>query len=248
MATASVVLVSAIVLGVTWAAPALAQPGVVFGVRVPGDHRDDPAITGERRRYRALVAVAGLVVLVVGAVAEALTVWIAVLVVVPFAQVAVVGVAYGRAHAVVRRAKEAGDWYRGKRQVAVADTRIRSCGSVSLWLAALPAVGVLVATVVVGIARYPGIPDQLTLHFGSGVTGDRFAAKSVGSVFALAIVQAVVTAILLVVAFAAPRARADLDPEDVEGSALRHRRVTRALTHAVLLLAAGIVVLVVATA
>ena len=56
MATASVVLVSAIVLGVAWAAPALAQPGVVFGVRVPGDHRDDPAITGERRRYRVLVA------------------------------------------------------------------------------------------------------------------------------------------------------------------------------------------------
>jgi len=43
MATASVVLVSAIVLGVAWVAPALAQPGVVFGVRVPGDHRDDPA-------------------------------------------------------------------------------------------------------------------------------------------------------------------------------------------------------------
>ncbi|MFD9738632.1 DUF1648 domain-containing protein [Umezawaea sp. NPDC059074] len=238
MPTAYVVLVSAIVLGVAWVAPALAQPGVVFGVRVPGDHRDDPAITGERRRYRVLVAVAGLVVLVGGAVVEAFTAWIAVLVVVPVAQVAVVGVAYGRAHAVVRRAKESGDWYRGKRQVVVADTPIRSGGS--LWLAALPAVGVLVATVVVGIVRYPDIPDQVTLHFGAGGEGDRFAAKSVGSVFALVIVQAVITAILLAVAFAAPRARADLDPEDVEGSALRHRRVTRALTHAVLLLAAGV--------
>jgi uncharacterized membrane protein len=77
----------------------------------------------------------------------------------------------------------------------------------------------------------------VTLHFGAGGAGDSFAAKSVGSVFALAIVQAVVTAILFVVAFAAPHARAEIDPA---GSARRSRRTTRVLTHAVLLLAAGV--------
>lgn len=215
--------------------PMVTPKTVQFGVRVPAERADDPVVAAARRIYRtgvgAVTIVAVLVGLFAGAAGAAVT---AALLAELVGSVAVYLVA--RSH--VADAKREGRWFEGRTQVTVADTTLRTRPERFPWLWALPAVVVTVGTAIVGAIRYPHLPDRLVSHYSAGGHPTSYTAKSFGSAFALVLVQAGITALIVALSLATARAKAHLDAQDPH-AAERHRRFVAAMARCLLVLAAA---------
>jgi uncharacterized membrane protein len=105
-----------------------------------------------------------------------------------------------------------------------------------MWL--LPALTIVAATAVVGIVRYPHLPNQLPVHLTAAGVADRYAAKSVWTAFSALAVQLFVTAIMAGLLVLTYRSRPEIDAADVAGSASRYRRFLFAVSRAMLTCAA----------
>ncbi|MEU9129416.1 DUF1648 domain-containing protein [Kitasatospora sp. NPDC048540] len=232
-------IVPVVVLVLAWLAPAMADPGLPFGVRIPAAHRDAAVIGEQRRSYRRLLALGGGSAVAVGAVLAAVLPDPAAVATAVTAVVAAVGAtAHVRARRAIRSAKEREGWYRGLRQGVSVDTSLRTRPVRAPWPWAAPAALLIALTAALAVARYPGMPGQLPTHFGADGTADRFAAKSLTTAFAPVLAQLGLTGLLGLTVRLALRGRADLDPADPAGSAARHRRYLRRTSAALLVLAA----------
>jgi uncharacterized membrane protein len=161
--------------------PLATRPSLRFGVRVPPEYAGAPVIRRERRAYEwrsiliAIVALAALIALG-GHVPQ----W-------PSRVILVIEVAadlgcFWWAHQQIAKVKSAEGWFAGRRQMVVTDTSWRSEPEAfpARWL--LPAVAVIVATVIVGVLCYPHLPTYLS-------RGDHRAATSPASAFAASVGQ-----------------------------------------------------------
>ncbi|GAA1893710.1 DUF1648 domain-containing protein [Streptantibioticus ferralitis] len=226
-----------VVLAAAWLTPSMTSPTLPFGVRIPAARADAPVIAEQRKRYRWLVSTAGgaLVALNAGLSATAHLLWSGL---VPVLLFAVCAAAYYRSRVAIAAAKRDEDWYRGLRQGVVTDTSLRTDPETFPWLWSIPALLIVAGTAVVAIVLYPSVPDRFPVHFNASGTPDRFATKSVGSVFFPVFLQAGVTATILVLAWFALCARPELDPARPADSARRHRRFSVRAAISLLLLAA----------
>ncbi|GAA5013475.1 DUF1648 domain-containing protein [Actinopolymorpha pittospori] len=229
---------SAVVLLLAWSLPALIRPTLQFGVRIPPGHVHDPVIVEQRRTYRrwVLLVGGGLLVasVVVSAVVASPVVGVAPMLVAVLAPLP----AYVRAHRAIRAAKDRENWYAGLRQRVAADTSLRTSPPRFPWLWGLPAVLVIVVTLVAGIVRYPHLPSTLITHFAVDGTPDQQVRTSVGSALAFVIVQVALTLLvagLMVLSF---RARPDIDAAAPVTTARQHRGYVVRTTKGLLLLVA----------
>jgi uncharacterized membrane protein len=216
---------SALVLVLAMVLPSISSPTVPFGVRVPDQRADDPTVVRQTRVYRWRVLVSGIAAAGVGVVIYGVTGETLLL---PLSVLVVVGVWYGcfwLANHEIRTAKAAGGWYEGVRQGIAVDTGLRTDPPRFPWLWLAPALIVTIATVVIGVLRYPSMPATLVVHYDANGVPNRVAAKSVGAAFSLVFVQIGVTALLVGIAAAIFfRSRPDIDPARPVGSARWHRR------------------------
>ncbi|KAA9153087.1 DUF1648 domain-containing protein [Amycolatopsis acidicola] len=227
-----------LILAAAWAMPSVVKPTVPFGVRVPAERAHDPLIEEQRRIYRWWVGTAGIVLVLSGLVLSLVTQQILVSPIITVALLGVVAPGYVHARATIRSAKQREEWFQGKRQVTVTDTKRHTEPTPFPWLWALPAVLLLAATVVYGAVRYPDMPATLVLHFNASGQPDHEAAKSLSSVFGVVFLQTGLTALFLGLAYALPRLKPDLDPTRPRSSADQHRRFTSGMARALLVLAA----------
>jgi uncharacterized membrane protein len=216
---------SALVLVLALMLPSINSPTVPFGVRVPAQRADDPTVVRQTRIYRWRVLVGGIVAAGVDGVIYSVTGQTLLL---PSSVLVLVGVWYGcffLANQEIRAAKAAGGWYEGLHQGIAVDTALRTDPPRFPWLWLAPALIVIVATVVIGVIRYPSMHEMLAVHYGARGVPDRLAAKSVGTAFPLVFVQIGVTALLVGIAAAIFRSsRPDIDPARPVGSARWHRQ------------------------
>jgi uncharacterized membrane protein len=234
----SVLLTLVLVLGLLL--PAIADPSVPFGVRVPAPHAGDAAVRRQTRTYRwrvlgsGIIAAAGSIALY-AATGEPLML--------PLSVLLLVGAWYGcffLANHGVRAAKAAGGWFDGVHQGIAVDTDLRVHPPRFPWLWLAPALIITVVTVVIGVISYPSMPQILAVHYSANGAPDRTAAKSVATAFSLAFVQVGVTALLGGIAAAIFHSRADIDPARPAGSARWFRRYMALSAKALLGLAAMI--------
>jgi uncharacterized membrane protein len=233
---------SALVLVLGLVLPSISSPTVPFGVRVPAERADDPAVVRQTRIYRWRVLASGIVAAGVGLAGYGLTGETLLL---PLSVLVLVGAWYGcffLAHHEIRAAKAAGGWYEGVHQGIAVDTGLRTDPPRFPWLWLAPAVIVTVATVVTGVISYPSMPAMLVVHRGANGAPDRLAAKSVGTAFSLVFVQVGVTALLAGIAAAIFHSRSDIDPARPVGSARWHRQYMALSAKALLGLAGAIAV------
>lgn len=232
-----IVLVPVLIIGVMhWLMPSLVPHTLPFGVRVPADHADDPVVAAQRRRYRAgtvvvtAAAVAAVVAIVAGAgrYAPALPPVVG-------AQLVVCVLLYLAARRRIRAVKEAEDWFGGRRQVVATDTSLRTRPEPYPWRWALPAAVLLVATAVTGAVGYPHMPARIPRHLGPDGIAGRYVDRSPLVVLAPWVGQAVITLVLLGVAWALLRSSPRLDVE-ADHAAERHRRFVAAMARALLAL------------
>lgn len=234
-------VLSVLVLVLALALPSINKPTVPFGVRVPAQRADDPTVVRQTRIYRWRVLGSGVLAAVVCAVVYGVT---GVTVLLPLSVLVLVGLWYGcyvMANHAIRAAKAAGNWYEGLRQGIAVDTGLRTDPPRFPWPWLAPALIVTLATVVIGVIRYPSMPAVLAVHYGARGVPDRMAVKSVGTAFSLVFVQIGVTALLAGIAAGITfRSRADIDPAHPVSSARWHRRYVSLGTRALLGLAAMI--------
>ncbi|MFE9450090.1 DUF1648 domain-containing protein [Streptomyces sp. NPDC006739] len=230
------VVIPAVLAAVAWLMPSLTGPTLAFGVRIPAPRADAPVIAEQRGRYRRRVAASGAVLIVIGTLCS--VVRFGATGVVPLLTVAACLTAYGRARAAITAAKRREGWYSGLRQGVVTDTALRTDPERFPWLWAVPAGLVCVGTTVVGVLRYPSLPDRVPTHFNASGTADHFAARSVGTAFFPVFAQVGLTVLILALTWLSLRARPELDPARPADSARRYRRFSVRMAVSLLLLAA----------
>ncbi|HEY4455136.1 MAG TPA: DUF5808 domain-containing protein [Pseudonocardiaceae bacterium] len=215
------VLVLALVL------PSVTSPTVPFGVRIPSQYANDPTVLRQTRVYRVRVIVIDIVA---GAACLAGYAVTGETLLLPLAVLVLLGVWYCcffLANHEVRAAKAAGGWYEGVRQGIAVDTSLRTDPPRFPWLWLAPPVIITVATAVIGVLMYPGMPEVLNVHTNANGVPNRQAAKSIGTAFALVFVQTGVTALLAgIAATIVFRSRSDLDPAHPVSSSRWHRQYT----------------------
>jgi len=222
---------------VAWAMPSLTKPTLPFGVRVPPDRQHDPAIDRARRQYRlAVTAVTVLVLGVAGLVDRTGDAAPAALV--PLGFVLLTWTCYYRAHRQLRAVKHEHAWYSGHRQVAVADTGLRTAPPAYPWAWALVPVVIVGATLTGGIIAYPHLAARIPMHYSSSGV-DRWADRTPLTAFSGVLTQVALTVLLLWLCATVTRSRPDLDADDPAGSADRYRRFVGQMQRALLVLTAA---------
>lgn len=224
--------------GILLLLPRMAGPTVPFGVRVPPERTDAPVIRDATRRYRWGVAAGALVVAVLTIAATWLAPPEAVLTIAPFVLLGVWFLPFLGARRRVLAAKRAEGWFDTVRQAAATDTSWRTDPPRFPWAWAAPSLLVVLATVVVGIVRYPHLPDRIALHFDAEGP-DRYATTTVWTAFGLPILQALLSVLVLVLVAVSLRAKADVSAAAAEVTAEQYRRYTVRMARLVLLVVAG---------
>lgn len=196
--------------------PLVSRAALQFGVRVPPGHSAAPVIRQERRSYRwrsAVIAICAAAALIAWGGHRS---WVPSRVILLVELTADVG-CFWWAHRRIAKVKSAEGWFAGRRQTVVVDTSWRTepqpfpIG----WLA--PAVVVIVATVVVGVLRYPHLPPYLN-HGAS----HRVATSPV-SAFAVVFAEVYATALWTGALALVYRSRPDLDTADPAASLRNYR-------------------------
>jgi uncharacterized membrane protein len=221
----------------TCAGPALTRRTLQFGVRVPGERAAAAVIRRERRTYYLR---AGAVA--VGCAAAAMLLarsgsrWLTA-VVVPV-ELAADLVCFLMARARIAAVKKTEGWYAGLRQTVAADTswRTEPLRFPVAWL--LPAVAVLVASVIIGAFRYPELPGRVAMRFAASGAPDRWAGKSVWSVFSREFGELWVTGLWAGLMLIIYRSRPDTDAAEGANSTRRYRRFLATYSRALLVLVA----------
>jgi uncharacterized membrane protein len=216
-------------------APALTRPTVQFGVRVPPQNTGATVIRRERRAYywRAATVVlccAGAALALAGTGSAGLTA-----IVVPAELAAIFG-CFWVARERITAVKNAEGWYEGLRPVVVADTSWRTdpLRFPVAWL--IPPVAVLVATVIVGVARYPDLPGRLAVGFSASGAPDRWVSKSAWGAFSKVAGQVWVTSLWTGLLLIIYRSRPDTDASEGADSTRRYRSFLATYSRALLVL------------
>ena len=220
---------------IAWLLPTLVPRSVPFGVRIPGARAKAPVIARQRRRYRCGVAVvtlaAAAVVLATGSRPPLGGLGGA-------AELAGAFALFQVARRRIMAVKHREHWFAGLRQVVVADTSLRTDPEPYPWRWAVPSIALTVATVVIGILRYPHLPARLAVHFDAAGQADRYAPASLVWVFGPVAGQVLGTALLVGLAALVLRSKAQLDAEEPQTAGARHRRFVSSGARALLLGAA----------
>ncbi|TAM68333.1 MAG: DUF1648 domain-containing protein [Microbacteriaceae bacterium] len=174
------VVICTLMAGLLFAMPAIVHPTVPLGVSVPHDRVGDPVIRAAVCRYR--VAIVGCWVLAIaGTILLADEVGLALTV--PVLGLVVLGaVSYLLARSTISHAKRVGHWYEGVPVRLRAEITAHASPRPSPWWAVV-SVLLLLATVVVGVAVYPTLPETLPVHWNAAGEIDGYAAKSIWPVF-----------------------------------------------------------------
>ncbi len=212
-------------------APAVTRPTLQFGVRVPPSRTGAAVIRRERRAYyrrSAAVAVCCAATAIIFAGSGSRWLPRIILLLEVAADVTCVWLARRRIIAV----KTGEGWFAGLRQTVVADTSWRTQPQPFpvRWL--IPAVSVIAATIVIGVARYPHLPGHLAT--GLAGPGGRRVPRSPFSAFALVIGQLLVTGLWTGMMMLIHRSRPDLDTADPAASLRRYRSLLGSYTRAAL--------------
>lgn len=213
---------TALLLYLAWLTPSLSARTVRFGVRVPDDRVDDPVVQRETVRFRGTLLIGGVIIAAAG-VALILTAGVALAPAPVMVQIIVWYLLYFRANRAITAAKREQDWFAGVRQGVTADTTLRSDPPKFPWLWLLLPILVVAVSAVLGVIRYPDLPDPLPVHFDAAGAANRWAPKTVGSAFTVVFIQAALTIILCGIGALVFRGPADVDPARPASSVRAHR-------------------------
>lgn len=232
---AEIIFINLILVGIVGGSnglvPFLMPETLQFGVRIPPAHVKSSAIARVRRTYYCawiVLMVAVIVGIVILAIVDprlwrdAVTpiILLAVMLVLNFAN-------YYVARQRLLAAKVAESWYEGVRETLVADTTAHSGNSGPSLTWGIPGMLVTVVSFVLPATRYAALPNKVPVHFGMDGVVDRFADKSIWSVFGTSFIELAFLIAMVVAHFSLRRFAVRLDPANPDMSRTRLRLLQR---------------------
>jgi uncharacterized membrane protein len=205
---------------------ALRPPGLPLSVRVPHAHADDEVVLSAIRRFRWSLVILWLVTAALSVVLvltgqPPLAIALPVLF---YALLSVVALIISRQTIV--RAKRDGNWFEGiPVRVSAQITSPAPQHPPIVW-PALAAI-VLAVAAAVDAALYPSLPDPIPVHFNFEGGADRWADKSVWTVFGTLMIGAAMVVLLTVLSVVAARYNARTQSDDTADQAALRTRVQR---------------------
>jgi len=197
----STLAVATLIAAIFLVQPALSRSTLPLGVLVPRSRATDPVVLSAIRRFRVIVVVSYVVALAVAALVAPVG-----LAAPPLAATVLLLAGTLLGYLVARRgiqnAKRANGW--------LDDVPVRITGSVTPDAAAAPrpafgwfaaALLVLLAGTAIGIALYDSLPATIAVHWDASGRPDRFADKTVLSVFGAMLIGIGVLALIVGIAF-----------------------------------------------
>jgi len=207
---------------------ALRPPGLPLSVRVPQAHIGDPVVLSAIRLFRWALVLAWVVTAVV-ALVLALVGQAALAVVVPVLLYAALGIlALVLSRRMIIRAKRAGNWFEGVPVRVSAQLTPPAYRHAPILWPALAAI-VLAGATAVDVALYPTLPNPIPVHFDVSGNVDRWAAKSVWSVFGILMIGAAIVVLLSVLSVFAARYSARVQADDTPQQAALRTQVQRGI-------------------
>ena len=207
---------------------AFRPPSLPLSVRVPQSHISDPVVLSAIRRFRWGLVLAWVITAVL-TVVLAVTDFSPLAVLLPvllYTGLSILDLVLSRR--VIIRAKREGDWFEGVPVRVSAQLTPPAYRHPPIIWPALAAI-VLAVAAAVDVALYPGLPDRIPVHFDFAGRPDRFADKSVWTVFGLLIIGAAVVVLLSVISIFAARYAARTQADDTAQQATLRTQVQRTL-------------------
>lgn len=235
-------VITLLILVLQWIMPKVVEPTVPFGVRVPPDRLQDPAVRKAKKTYAR-----GLFFVLLICVAAWSALWRfglrgttleMVALMFPLMPLFLDFALYYTIHRALLRTKRDERWMDGYRQVITVDTHGATRRRAVSWKWSLPTVVLLLAGFAAGILRYPQIPHVFPVHFNVRGVANGFATKSFMSVFTLSFLGLGLFILMIVLQRATLQTSGNLDPADPVGSAQRITLRIKRLFHASWLLIA----------
>jgi uncharacterized membrane protein len=222
----AIVLAAVFALGA--AMPWLTRKDIVFGVRLPEDFAAGEAVRHLRRSYlNAYLAAAAVAVVLLAAQS---VVW-------PMlkydgfdvlAVVALMTAFYWAYRAKTLRLKADSRVMAGRVQVTVAEIGPLAPENLVSWAWFLLPLGLAGANALLGLWRYPNLPDRIPMHFGADGLPNSWAHKSVGVVLLMPVIQFVTAAVLMVSFWGVRHSKRQLSPQRPAESARQQALFRRA--------------------
>jgi uncharacterized membrane protein len=232
------IVLLAMILAMFWIMPTLVPYNLPFGVRIPPQRQQEPALARVRRTYYGgLLLIALITTLGIGILLQRFPAyWI--LFGSSIVELVLCMLNYLLSHYTLLRAKERGLWYAGLHQAVVADTQA-SLPQRLPWLWLIIAWLPLLAIIIISIIRYPALPQSIPTHFGINGEPNQWTNKA-SAVWLLPVTGLVISAMLTLLARYVPIAGRTLDPADIEGSRQRKQLLAQNWIRLIPLLEGGI--------
>lgn len=194
----------------------------LVGVYIPKEERSIPQVAHIRRSFLAR----GLGSAVIGAILSILAYflsngsegWTLALLFIPQALGLIVTWNRSRRQALALKAER--NWkipQSSKRTAYIGSDRESAATGVSAWVYLLHLLVILITAALVAM-NWDRIPNPLPVHFDTAGLPDRYAEKSIATVYTLTIFQVLLTALFVGIHFSLRRMRQSLDPSDPQSS------------------------------
>ncbi len=198
--------------------PFYTRKSVAFGVSIPESEFNNEFFKKLRYRYLLTSLICGIVL---GAGSLLMQIWFDINISVMiqtgalFLYIAIDFVLYIVLYFRVRKFKENSNWEITKTVMATLTTQKDKKRPLNpLWF--LSYVLIIVATAIIGFIRYPSLPDQIPMHYNMVGQVDRYAAKSIGNILLLPIIQIIMAAIFIGVYYSIMLAKRQSSGGDTE--------------------------------
>ncbi|NGZ74193.1 DUF1648 domain-containing protein [Saccharibacillus alkalitolerans] len=226
--------------------PLLAS-GMLIGVYVPQEERRLAQVSAIRRRYVGLSlggALLGTLLAFAGwRLSGGSQGWTLALLLVPQALCAAAAWKICRSRALALKSERG--WKApssSKRAAYIGSPRPSARSGIPAWAYLLHAAAIALCAVLLAV-NWDRIPDPVPMHFDASGTPDRYAPKTVGSVYMLTIVQTLLTALFVGIHLSLGRTRQNLDPTDPEGSLRKRNKLLRSNAWLMYLLSLVVVIM-----
>lgn len=201
--------------------PYIGRKTVCFGISIPSGCFMDEELVALRKRYALGVIFSGVLFTVIYTTllfivsGEAAALLLAALIIL---YIVVVFALYLYMWKMVRALKEKKGWDAGAKNTVVADTRFSSAKRAVSPAWFMLYVVIILATVLVGLLLYNGMPDRIVQKMDLQGNVLKYAAKSIGLIFFAPAMQAFLSVLFALIYWMMLKTPAVIDPDNPETS------------------------------
>ena len=225
--------------------PTLTRKTFLFGVRIPESAQNHVEIKKMKNQYITIIANGAGVLFILAIVQYIFMPDLSLLACLyaPFVLVALQAAVFISNWKKALRLKEANNWQTSISSFAeTSSSHTRGNLSVVPWGYYILSVILIFISIVVAFIEYPSIPDPMPIHFDVNMNPDGWAAKSVGTVLMMPLINLGTTITMLLIAVAIIKAKLQINTQNPALSFAQHRAYRRLMGHGVGIMAIGMVI------